>query len=269
MKFTIITPSYNSETFLEETIKSVIHQRKDGIDLEYIIIDGGSRDNTHTILSKYKDDINHLVIEQDKGPANAINKGLTIATGEIIGWLNADDSYSPHTLRRILVCFQERPDAALCFGHCTIVDNKSQVIRQRITRFKEFFFPISSRFTHQCINYISQPAMFFRHSAMENAGILREDMIAAWDYEFVLRLWQQGENIYIPGRPLASFRWHEKSISGQNFLTQFKEEFEAVRDTIGWFKLQTLIHFFVRWAIVGIYTAMSIQRNNKNSKLRL
>lgn len=261
MRFSIITPNFNGGRFLEETIVSVLAQRKDGIDLEYIVVDGGSTDGSLAIIDKYRADIGHLIVEKDHGPANAINKGFALASGEVVSWLNADDLYQPDCLARVKDCFAAGGDkVAFCFGGCPIINERGEEIRKGITRFKAFFFPFSSRFLHQSINYISQPALFFRRSVREKAGLLREDMVAAWDYEFTLRLWREGEGRYIPGAPLAAFRWYEGSISGQNFSLQFKEEYEAARFDAGPLSLPTILHFGVRWGIVSIYSCMSYLR---------
>jgi len=260
MRFSIITPNYNGDRFLEQTITSVIRQRSDDVDLEYIVIDGNSTDRSHAILDNYASDITTLIIEDDTGPANAINKGFALATGDIIAWLNADDLYYPETLKRVQQAMERRPDAAICFGYCPIIDEHGREIRSGITRFKELFYPFSSRFTFQCINYLSQPALFFSRQAYEQAGPLREDMVAAWDYEFFLRLLHGGGAECIKGDPLSAFRWHEQSISGQHFQTQFREEYEVARKDAGPFSLQVFVHFFVRWGIVGIYSSMSLRR---------
>jgi GT2 family glycosyltransferase len=196
------------------------------------------------------------VREKDTGPANAINRGLKMATGDILAWLNADDFYEPGALALVAAAFEQNPDMAFCFGRCRIVDEKGQEIRKGITRFKECFYPVSSRFTFQTINYISQPAMFFRRTAFEAAGPLREDLRAAWDYEFILRLWRQGRAKVLFGAPLAAFRWHACSISGQHFRQQFQEEYEAARADAGWYAPQTLLHAGVRFGIVAIYSWM-------------
>lgn len=265
MRCSIITPNYNGELFLEKTINSVLAQRESDIDLEYIVVDGGSTDKSHSILEKYRSSIDRLIIEKDDGPADAINKGLRVATGDIVAWLNADDVYYPKTLQRIVDVFNADPSIAFVFGRCPIVDEKGVEIREGITGFKEFFFPFSSRFTYQCINYISQPAMFFSMNALLKAGILRTDMVAAWDYEFILRLWQQGKGACLQGDPLSAFRWHEQSISGQNFSLQFKEEFDAAVADAGKVSLQALVHAFVRLGIVGAYSGMKLLRNTKSS----
>ncbi len=260
MRFSIITPNYNGERFLEQTLRSVISQADDGVELEYIVVDGNSTDNSHKIIEKYSDRLAKTIIEKDTGPANAINKGLALASGDVLAWLNADDLYYPNTLRRVQQALEGRPEAAICFGACPIIDTQGQEIRAGITRFKEFFYPLSSRFTYQCINYLSQPALFFRRSAFKEAGPLRENMIAAWDYEFILRLWRSGDAVQVSGGPLAAFRWHEQSISGQQFAIQFQEEYKAAQDDAGRFSPQTLLHFFVRWGIVGIYSLMASRR---------
>lgn len=264
MRFSIITPNYNGEIFLEETIKSVIAQ-KDFVDIEYIMVDGGSTDDSIDIIDKYRDIFAHCIIEKDSGPADAINKGFERATGDVVAWLNADDLYFPNTLARVRDAFDTAPEAAMCFGGCLIVDKNGEEIRDLITRFKELFFPISSRFTYQCINYISQPALFFRREAALSAGKLKEDMIAAWDYEYILRLWREGTAKRITGDPLSTFRWYDQSISGDNFRVQFKEEYEAAKEDAGSISLQTMCHFLVRWGIVGIYSIMAAVRERKQN----
>lgn len=261
MRFSIITANYNTGAFLEGTLLSILKQKQPGVELECIVVDGGSTDGSHEIIEKFRGSIDQLVIEKDSGPANAINKGLALATGEVIAWLNADDIYYADTLQRVAQCFaQGGAGVVFCFGGCPIINEEGLEIRAGITGFKEFFFPYSSRFLHQAINYISQPALFFRRSALAKVGFLREDMVAAWDYEFILRLWREGTGKVVPGAPLAAFRWHEASISGQNFSLQFKEEFEAAKNDAGLFSLQTFLHFGVRWGIVAAYSGMSVKR---------
>lgn len=263
MRFSVITPNYNGASFLEETIRSVLQQRQDGIDLEFIVVDGESSDGSHAILEKYRDEIDTLIIEKDSGPANAINKGLSVATGDIIAWLNADDLYYSGALKRVQETIERWPNAAFCFGACTIVNEQGKESRSMITTFKELFYPLSSRFAFQCINYLSQPAVFFRRQSFVKAGLLREDMVGAWDYEFFLRLWHSGKSCQIKGAPVSAFRWHEQSISGQNFDVQFKEEYEAACEDAGKLSMQGLTHFFVRWGIVGIYSLMALIRNKR------
>ena len=265
MKFSIITPNKNGGRFLNETLRSVLSQRESGVDLEYIVIDGGSTDDSLKIIKSYEQDISQIFSELDQGPVSAINKGLRLATGEIVAWLNADDRYHPGALKRAAQVMAAHPDKALCFGACRIIDEEGREIRRGITRFKEAFFPLSSRFAIQCLNYISQPSIFFRRSALEAAGYLREDMVAAWDYDLTLRLWRQGGAVHVPGDPLADFRWHPDSISARRFTVQFQEEFDAAARDVGNLAPQTWIHGIVRWGIVGAYTLMAACRVKRGS----
>lgn len=260
MKISVITPNRNGEAHLAKTLASVLRQREAGVDLEYIVVDGESTDGSRAVIERYRGGIDRLICEPDSGPAAAINKGLRAAHGEVLAWLNADDLYEPGALARVARVLEANPSRALAFGACRIVDEREREIRRGITRFKELFFPFSSRFVIRTINYISQPAMFFRRAAFEQAGPLREDWRAAWDYELVLRLWARGGAVRVPGPPLAMFRWHAGSISGRHFARQFEEEYRAARADAGPLAPSTLLHLGVRWGIVGCYSLMAWRR---------
>ncbi len=257
MKFTVITPSFQSAAHLERCVRSVLAQRGDGVDLQYIVMDGGSTDGSLDLFRSFGSDIDSLVSEPDRGPADAINKGFALARGDAIAWLNADDEYAPGALARVAEALERHPDAPFCFGHCPIIDDAGREIRRGVTRVKRACYPLSSRFTFQCINYISQPAMFFRKNALEKAGPLRLDLKAAWDYEFLLRLWRQGRGLALPDPPLARFRWTPGSISGQHFRRQFDEEYQAAKADAGAWSPQGAIHFGVKWGIIGLYALMT------------
>lgn len=255
MKFSIITPSFNSLRFFPETLRSIRAQRRE-VELEHIVIDGGSTDGTVDWL-RGQPDIDVLRVEPDRGPADALNKGLALASGDVLAWLNADDVYHDGALARARTVLESRPGRALAFGRCRIVNEGGAEIRKPITRFKELFFPVSSRFTIQCINYVSQPAMFFRREAFRKAGPLRIELKAAFDYDLTLRLWRQGGAARIPGPPVADFRWHTGSISGRTFENQFKEELDAAFADAGRWSIQALLHRGVRQGIVGAYRLLN------------
>ncbi len=260
MRFSIITPNRNGGRFLEQTVQSVLSQRQEGVDVEYIVIDGGSTDDSLAILDRFRHQIDYMVSEPDQGPAAAINKGFAKASGQVIGWLNADDTYHPGALQRVMRTLQAHPSKAIGFGKCRIINEEGLEIRRPISRFKEAFSPISCRFLIQSINYISQPAMFFRRQVRENTGLLREDLKAAWDYDYTLRLWRHGGAVSLGGAPLADFRWHEASISGTHFKRQFKEEYEAAAADAGRFSPQAVLHAGVRFGITGIYRLLERRR---------
>lgn len=256
MKVSIITPTYNSTRFLRETAQSIMAEREH-VDVEWIVVDGGSDDETLDIVRDLSQGTARILCEPDDGAADAINKGLRLATGDVLNWINSDDVIVPGALARVVSHFETYPEDALVIGRCPIVDDQGQEIRKGITRFKEMFYPVSGRFTFQCINYISQPAMYFQRAAMEKSGPLRTDLTAAWDYEFILRLWRAGAGRVLKGDPLAQFRWTPGSISARHFRLQFKEELEAAVADAGWFSLQAWIHRCVRLGIVSAYSLIN------------
>lgn len=256
MRFTVVTPCYNSARFLAQCLDSVQAQRGDGLEVEHIVIDGGSRDGSWDLIQSRAGSLAFTVSEKDNGPAHAINKGLRRATGDALCWLNADDLLEPGALARVAAALATHPDAAFAFGRCPIIDESGAEIRRGITRVKEACFPVSCRFLHQILNYVSQPACFFRRAALDRAGLLREDWVAAWDYEYILRYWRLGGGRVVPGGPLAKFRWRPDSISGSRFITQFDEEWRACAADAGRFSPQAILHKFVQWGVTGAYALM-------------
>lgn len=258
MKITVITPNYNGGRWLARGMDSVLEQElAPGDELEYLVLDGGSADDSLAIAEDRRARLAALVSEKDHGPADALNKGFRRATGDLIGWLNADDVYRPGALAKAIAVAKAHPRAAFFFGQCRIVDEAGQEIRGFPTFVKNACFPFSSRFLIQCINYVSQPASWFRRSALEAVGGLRLDFKAAWDYDLTLRLWKQGGGVRIPGGPLADFQWHPGSISGTHYERQFEEEWRAAAEDAGKYSPQAAIHWCVRHAIVACYRRMN------------
>lgn len=256
-RISVITPSYQSSGTLEATLRSVAMQREDGLAVEHIIMDGGSTDETAEIAARYAHADTQFISEPDTGPTDAINKGFKLATGDYFCWLNADDYYAPHALRRAVAALDAHPGKAFCFGHCPIVDAEGMEIRPLITAFKELGYPFSCRFMIRLLNYVSQPAMVFRRSAFEAAGPLRTDLVAAWDYDLTLRLWRQGGGVRVKRPELAYFRWTPDSISGRSFRKQFAEELDCARQDAGPWAFSAFLHRFVSWGIVFCYARMT------------
>ena len=134
IKFSIITPSFNQEEFIERTLRSVIDQQGD-FSMEHLVMDGGSTDGTLEILGKYAENIT-AVSEPDRGMADALNKGFALATGEIIGWLNSDDLYMPGALQKVTAYFNLHPECRWLYGNCLIIDEADQETRKWITAYK-------------------------------------------------------------------------------------------------------------------------------------
>lgn len=255
-KVTVVTPSFNSAKYIEFCLKSVKEQRSSNLSVCHIIMDGGSTDNIEEVVKPFLCEDTKFISRKDNGPHDAINNGFLLADSEYVCWLNADDVYAPGALQRAVSALDTNKKASFCFGKCPIIDEEGNEIRKFITRFKEFFFPFSCKVMIQTLNYISQPSSVFRLSAVRKVGELRTDLRAAWDYDYLLRLWEEGPGICINDTQ-AYFRWTPTSISGQNFSRQFKEEFDAAKKQAGWAAPWVWAHWLICRLIVLIYVLMA------------
>lgn len=263
MTVSVITPSFNSARYIAETMRTVAEQRTPSLRVEHIVMDGGSTDETAEVVARYAHPDTRFVSNPDGGPADALNKGFALASGDYVCWLNSDDFYYPGALERAVATLEAKPNKAFCFGHCPIVDENGREIRRGVTFFKEFWYPISCRPIIRTLNYISQPAMLIRRSALDKAGFLRTDLHAAWDYDLTLRLWRQGGALRL-GRPaMACFRWTPHSISGRGFERQFAEELSIAIEDAGRFAPSAIIHRFVSRGIVFCYGRMAAERRGE------
>lgn len=259
---TVVTPAFRAARWIEGALRSVAAQREGGrVRVEHLVLDGGPDDGTAAVVARFAHPDTVYERAPDAGPADAINRGFARARGSFLVWLNADDLLALGALARGAAALVRHPRAALCFGRCPIVDEDGREIRRFVTRFKEAWFPLSSRAAIRTLNYISQPSVLIRRSAWEAAGPLRTDLKAAWDYDLWLRLWRRGGAVRVPGRaPLASFRWTPDSISGANYERQFAEELAVARADAGRFAPAALLHALVAWGIVFCYRRMAPSR---------
>ena len=265
----VITPCFNSAATLPELLDSIDAQAADAerglFELLHLVLDAGSTDGSRDILATRPRPWRKVILEPDRGPADAINKGFArAADAEFVAWLNADDAYAPGAIARAVAALRMRPDASFAFGRCPIVDADGREIRRGVTCFKEFFYPYSCRFVLRTLNYVSQPATLFRKSALDAAGPLRTDLTAAWDYDLLLRLLHQGPCVRVSGAaPMARFRWTPGSISGANTRRQFDEELAVALADAGSLSLSGFLHRIVRIGILTIYGRM--RRGEKSS----
>ena len=256
MKVSIVTPSYNCSRFIERTLLSVLGQSGD-FDLEYLVMDGGSTDGSLDILRRYEDRL-RWISEPDSGQSDAINKGLRLATGDVVGFLNADDVLLPGALDRVARCFRNSA-FKWAFGKCIIIDEGDREIRRWITSYKNRQLERFSFRRLLSVNYISQPAVFWRRELLDSVGYFDEQEHYAMDYEYWLRLWKKFEPEFIPA-DLAAFRWHPESKGGSGFRRQFADEIRIARSYSDGFGLPIIRHTFNHWAIVTIYSLMSFMR---------
>lgn len=226
-KITVITPSYNQGQYIEDTILSVINQ--DYPNLEYIIIDGGSTDNTVEVIKKYQDKIHYWVSEKDSGQSNAINKGLRKATGEIINWINSDDQLQPGSLSVIAKHFTDNPDAAIVHGRIEYFGETKNYYSTNLP-----LQDIETRYvSHICM---PQPASFFHRKLIDEHGYLDESLHFSMDTDLFLRAGLHYPLVQIED-VIARFRLHQtsKSVSAfsKTFLSDNKRIFSRVLATIG------------------------------------
>jgi len=218
---TIVTPCLNSARFIEQTVLSVLEQ--DYPRLEYIVMDGGSTDGTLDILKKYEARLRWRT-GADKGAADAINKGFALGSGEILGFLNADDLYLPGAVSVAVRQFKD--DAAAVYGEAWWIDEAGQ----RISPYpvKDFDRALLER---DC--FICQPASFFRRRDFENAGGLDPALNLTFDYDLWLRLTRTGQVRRIP-EALAESRMHKSNKTLGQRDAVFRETFRVLKRNCGY-----------------------------------
>lgn len=195
MKLSIITPSYQQGKYIERTIESVLSQGYP--ELEYIIMDGGSKDETVDILKKYGDKI-IWESKKDKGQTDALNQGIAKSTGDVIGWLNSDDIYYPGTFDKVMRVFETHPEVNVVYGNANHIDELDGIMEPYYT--EPFSF---ERLKDVC--FICQPSVFFRKSVVEKYGYPDVNLQYCMDYEYWVRLGKK-ETFYYLEETLAGSR---------------------------------------------------------------
>jgi len=204
-RISVVTPSYNQGRYLEETIRSVLLQGYPN--LEYFVMDGGSRDESGEIIRKYAPWITGWVSERDRGQSDAIAKGFDRATGELIAWLNSDDLYVPDALTGIAMARQQHPDAILAGHVINFLDGagKETLIVQSGIALEHMVKYWEGRYRWH------QPGLFFPRSAYQQAGGMDITLQYAMDHDLVCRLLACGTPLAYVDRVLARFRLHAVS----------------------------------------------------------
>jgi glycosyltransferase involved in cell wall biosynthesis len=224
LSVSIITPSFNQGRFIERTIQSVLNQNVP--DLEYLVFDGASTDDTVSILQRYSASLK-FISEKDHGQSHAVNKGLIASSGDIIGWLNSDDIYYPNTLKKVCEFFAAHPEVDIVYGDAYHIDQEDQIIEK---------YPTESwnikRLKQTC--YLSQPAVFWQRRIIEKLGLLNEQLNYCMDYEYWLRLALGKMRFHYLPEVLAGSRLYPqtKTLSDPSRVQQ--EIFMMLRDRVGY-----------------------------------
>jgi glycosyltransferase involved in cell wall biosynthesis len=204
----IVTPSFNQERFLDLTIQSVLNQ--DYPKIEYIVVDGGSTDGSAEIIKKYADKLAWWVSEKDQGQTDAINKGFNRAQGDILAWINSDDTYNPGAVSAAVKYLNENPDVAMVYSDCNYVNEDGKIIGQ---------FPAAqtdARKLRAGYVHIPQQTMFFRAKYWRELGPLDPSFYFAMDYDLWTRIAAKAPLKYIAGQTWANFRIHMDSKTNVN-----------------------------------------------------
>lgn len=212
---TVVTPSLNQARFLADAIESVAAQ--DYAPIEHLVFDGGSTDGSNAILERYGTRIT-AVVGADSGQADAVNRGLRAAEGDIIGWLNSDDFYYPGAIRGVVDYMVRHPDCAVVYGSALYVDESGTAIEP---------YPTGDAADLRFGCFICQPAVFFRRRAIEAVGLLDPTLRYCMDYDLWLRMAESFRFHRIPNQ-LAAYRLHGDSKS---VAEQLEARREAVRVT--------------------------------------
>lgn len=253
-RITVVTPSLNAAATIERTLESVRSQQYP--DVEHLVVDGGSTDGTVKILERGEV---RFISEPDKGLSDAVNKGVRMATGDVIGWLNADDVYMPGALLKVGAAFVGRPDREWVTGRCPIIDGDDREIRRLVTWYKNVFIRRYSFGLYLIQNFICCPATFVTKQAFVDVGLCDERYKYSMDYDLFLRLGRRGPPVVLD-EPLACFRMVEGTLSMDNFERQFVEHAEVARRHGDGYPLAVAVNALVSRLIVIIYRALAMAR---------
>lgn len=247
---TIVTPSYNQGQFIEETILSVLNQTYKNI--QYIVVDGGSNDQTMNVVNKYEDRIDIIIHEKDKGQTDAINKGFKLAKGELVGWINSDDILYPDCVEKIVKKYVEKPDGAIYYNKFNnMIDGQGHIIESYEKNIPNRDHLLSNNYD------VIQQGSFYKRELVEKVGYLNENNHYCMDLDLWLQLLNHGSIYNVSESPSAGFRmWEEtKTNTGkEKFLKNIRKVlisngakyyFKTVLKTY-WYELKVYVKYFLK-----------------------
>jgi glycosyltransferase involved in cell wall biosynthesis len=242
LKISIVTLSYNQGAFLREALDSVLQQ--DVPDLEYIIVDPGSTDGSRELIRSYGEKLSQVIFETDRGAGDGLNKGFSRATGEVFGFLNADDFLLPGALRSVAQFFESHPHCDMVMGNGNVVDAHGRILRH--VRARHFTV---RRYLYGGTRWLQQ-ATFFRREAFFRSPRFNMENRTSWDGELFISMAQMGATVGYIDADLAAFRLHDASISGTGRLEAAYEKdcrriFRQIRGR-DWSVIDDLMRVFYR-----------------------
>ena len=278
MLVSVVVPNLNKGQYLEECLESIV--RQDYAEVEIIAIDGGSTDNSIGIFEKYRSHLSSLIVEQDDGQAQAINKGFRKANGEIVTWLNSDDIFLPNAIKTAVETFTENSSLDLMYGNGLFIDEQGRALRAFIE-----VEPYNRYRLLNCSDYIMQPTAFYRRSALEQVGYLDEALHFAFDWDLWCKLASLSDSVkYVqpfiaatriyPTTKTASGSWkrlkeikhvlrrHQTRLSPPAIWGYLAYEFDGMRRSSTGFSK----YFF--WLLCWSCALLGIENTLNNRKLR-
>lgn len=252
-QISIVTPSRNQGRYLDETIASVLGQAGDFL-LDYIVVDGASTDDSVDVLRRYERQLQSAdcpvrcrgirfrwLSEPDRGQSEALAKGLRMATGELLGWLNSDDTYLPGALTTACSVFSSVPDCSVVYGKANYIDESGKYLGQYPTE------PFSDE-RLVVVNFIAQPSVFFRRKTLEQVEGPNTDLHYVMDYDLWLRMSKVGIFRYVESS-LSNYRLHaeSKTIAPKHALENARECLQVVRQHAHWAPANRVYEFCSQW----------------------
>jgi glycosyltransferase involved in cell wall biosynthesis len=218
-KITVVTPSYNQGHFLEATLRSVIEQ--DYPNLEYIVLDGCSQDDSVQIIRQYAHHLTYWHSQKDEGQADALAKGFAMATGEILCWLNSDDTFKPGALRHIAQIFLARPAVRFVYGNRKVIDKNGREIGAEL-------WPYFIHRYHWALGqYVAQECTFWRKDLYHEVGGIDRSKFFIMDYDLFYRMWTI-TRFHKTSAYLGCFRVHEEAKNSRHQDVRKREMAEAL-----------------------------------------
>jgi glycosyltransferase involved in cell wall biosynthesis len=221
---TVVTPSYNQGSFIRATIESVLSQ--DYPNIEYIVMDGGSTDETAAVVKDYASRLT-FVSEKDRGQSHAINKGFRMASGPILSWLNSDDLFLPGAIRTAVDALEKEPGAGAAYGEGYLIDREGKITSR---------FPCTEPFNLwkfvYLSDYILQQTVYFRKEALEQVGYLDEDLHYSMDWDILIRIGLRYPLLYVP-EYMGCLREYEEAKTSAGGIRRAREIGRMLRSHTG------------------------------------